>query len=116
MSHGKYRYVVYCERAKYEVNYKDSRKKTSESSETETEEGLTVKETVERGESETVDLEAEGYDQTESSNDMLLTETMDSDFSVWFIFIEKILRVVVPAVVILVVVIWVVIRIVKRKR
>lgn len=119
MSHGKYRYVVYCERAKYEANYKDSRKKTSESSETETEEGSIVRETGERGErgeSETVDLELDGYDQTEVPDDMLLTETMGSDFSVWFIFIEKILRVVVPIAVILGVVIWVVIRIVKRKK
>lgn len=116
MSHGKYRYVVYCERAKYEANYKDSRKKTSETSETETEDGLTVKETEERGESETVGMETDGYDQTEVSNDMLLTESMGNDFSVWFIFIEEILRVVVPVVVISGVVIWVVIRIVKRKK
>ena len=116
LSHGKYRYVVYCERAKYEANYKDSRKKTSETGETETEEGSTVRETVEREESETVDLEQDGYDSTEVPNDVLLTETMGSDFSVWFIFIEKILRVVVPIAVILVVVIWVVIRIVKRKK
>lgn len=116
MSHGKYRYVVYCERAKYEANYKDSRKKTSETDETETEEGLDVKETGERGESETVGLESEGYDQTEASNGMLLTETMGSDFSVWFIFIEKILRVVVPVVVIFGVVIWFIVCIVKRKK
>ena len=119
MSHGKYRYVVYCERAKYEANYKDNRKKTSETGETETEEGSNVRGTEERGErgeSETVDLEPEGYDQTEVPNDALLTETMGSDFSVWFIFIEKILRVVVPVVVMLVVVIWVVIRIMKRKK
>ena len=77
---------------------------------------LTVRETGEREESETVDLETEGYDSTEVPNDVLLTETMGSDFSVWFIFIEKILRVVVPVVVILGVVIWVVIRIVKRKK
>ena len=116
MSHGKYRYVVYCERAKYEANYKDSRKKTSETGETETEDGSNVRETGERGESETVDLESEGYDQTEVPDDMLLTETMGSDFSVWFIFIEKILRVVVPIVVILGVVIWFIICIVKRKK
>lgn len=116
MSHGKYRYVVYCERAKYEANYKDSRKKISETDGTETEEGSTVRETGEKGESETVGLESEWYEQTEVPNDVLLTESMGSDFSVWFIFIEKILRIVVPVTVIFGVVIWVVIRIVKRKK
>lgn len=120
MSHGKYRYVVYCERAKYEAIYKDSRKKGSGDSETESEDvgkkGLSVKENKE---SDTIDTELEGYDptgQSEIPSDMLLVESMGSDFSVWFILIEKILRVVIPIVIILGVVIWVVICIVKRKK